>query len=360
MKLSDLLRACPLSAVLALAGAAGAADHPGGIGPAPRAVTWVGRTMGTYVRVSIVTPDSAANQARAARALAVFTRLDSLMSNWTTTSEVARVNRVAGREATEVHPEVARVIEKALEVHGASAGAFDITVEPLIRLWGFLGGKPAVPDSAAAAECARHVGARHLTWDAAHRSIRFADASDRIDLGGIAKGYAVDRAAESLVASGVTDALVDLSGNMLALGHPAGAEDWRIGIRDPRDRIPHFARLALAPGGISTSGKYEQFVSAGGRTYGHILDPRTGRPADGAISVTVLAPTAMDADAWSTALFVLGPEEAMRTARERSDLAAILVVPGEGGRDIVWVERALRHRFTLEPAAERIFEVRYF
>lgn len=326
----------------------------------PRAITYVGRAMGTYTHVTIVTADSAATAAPAQRAQAEFQRVDSLMSNWTPTSEVARINREASHGPTRIQAEVSTVIEKALEVGRASDGAFDITVEPLVRVWGFLGGKPHLPDSAAAAEAARHVGIRHLNFDAAARTIAWTDPGVRVDLGGIAKGYSVDRATDALRAAGIGGCLVDISGNMFAVGHPPEAAGWRIGIRDPRDRIAWFARLQLSDAAISTSGKYEQFVAANGRTYGHIMDPRLGVPAEGLIAVTVVARTAMDADAWSTALFVLGPVEAMRIARERDDLAAILVIPGDDGLDTVWVEKTLRGRFTFEPRAERYFRLRFF
>jgi len=169
----------------------------------------------------------------------------------------------------------------------------------------------------------------------------------------------VDRAAEALATHGVTDALVDLSGNMVALGHPPGASAWRIGIRDPRDRMPHFARLPLSGGAIATSGRYEQFVAAGGRTYGHILDPRTGVPAEGLIAVTVLARDAMTADAWGTALFVLGGADARRIAAARDDIEAVLVAPGPAV-DTVFVERGLEGRFELERAARGRFHVVLF
>jgi thiamine biosynthesis lipoprotein len=148
---------------------------------------------------------------------------------------------------------------------------------------------------------------------------------------------------------------------MRALGHPADADHWRIGIRDPRDRMRYFARVRLDPGeAISTSGKYEQFVSQDGRTYGHIIDPRTGWPAEGLISVTVIGGSALDCDAWDTPLFVLGPEEARRKAAERDEVTAVLVEPGAGGVDTVWVESSLRERFVLEPAARDVFRVKYF
>jgi len=315
--------------------------------------------MGTYSRVTIATTDSAASAPAAAAAQARIARVDSLMSNWTTTSEVARLNREAANGPTRVEPEVAAVLRKALDVTRATDGAMDITVEPLIRAWGFLGGKPHLPDSATVAEAFRVVGSRHLHFDAA-RSTLALDPGTRIDLGGIAKGWSVDRAADALRAAGVQDALVDLSGNMVAMGAPPGESAWRIGVRDPHHRDTWFARVRLRDRAISTSAQYEQFVAANGRTYGHIVDPRTGVPAEGVLSVTVIGPTALDTDAWDTGLFVLGPVEAMRVARAHPELAVIVVVPSPGGPDVVWVERSLREDFALEPDAEARFVVRWF
>lgn len=326
------------------------------LGP-PRSVTWSGRTMGTYVNVTMVTADSASLAPTATIAHAVFRRVDSLMSNWTTTSEVARLNRECGHAPQRVHPEVASVLDLALRVGAGSDGAFDVTVEPLVRAWGFLGGKPHVPTPEEAADAFSRVGLKQLAWDPEQRLLGFANDRVRVDLGGIAKGYAVDVAAESLRAHGVRDALVDLTGNMFAMGRPASAPAWRIGIRDPRDRAPHFARLRLSNEGISTSGKYEQFVAADGRTYGHIMDPRTGRPADGLISVTLVSASALTCDAWDTPLFVLGLDGAMRLAKAHEDFSAVLVVPGTRGVDTVYVERDLVDRFRLEPWARSSFHV---
>src|SRR5678815_2726604 len=203
------------------------------------------------------------------------------------------------------------------------------------------------------------VGARHVHFDHDAQTLQL-DPGTRIDLGGIAKGYAVDRVAELLREAGTTSALVDLSGNMAALGAPPGERGWRIGIRDPRNREPWFARVTLRDRAISTSGQYEQFVAANGHTYGHILDPRTGIPAQGVLSVTVIADSPFETDAWDTGLFVLGPEEAMKVARAHPELAVILVVPSEKGPDVVWVERSLRPDFALEPGAEARFLVRWF
>ena len=327
---------------------------------AARVVVHPTKTMGTYANVAIVAADSVSSAPDARIAHRVFARVDSLMSNWTRTSEVARINRDGARGVV-VHPEVATVLDASLKLWRESDRAFDITVEPLVRLWGFLGGPKRVPSDTEIAQAFRHVGAQRVHFDPKTRELRFARDSIRIDLGGIAKGYAVDVAAESLRAHGVKHALVDLTGNMAAIGHPPNAPEWRIGIRDPHDRVRFFARIPLRDGeAISTSGQYEQFVPAQGRKLGHILDPRTGRPVEGLLSVTVVSRSALVCDSWDTPLFVLGPEAARRKAKALTAIGVVLVEPGTAGVDTVWVEEQLRDRFVLEPQARAWFHVAYF
>jgi thiamine biosynthesis lipoprotein len=317
--------------------------------------------MGTTTSITLVTTDSVAAVPQASAAQAVFARVDSLMTNSTTTSEVARLNREAAAGTTSVHPEVALVIDAALRVWRESGHAFDITVEPLTRAWGFAGGPHRVPPQPELDAALASVGAQQLTFDSASRTLHFKLDGVKIDLGGIARGYAVDAAADTLRALGVRNALVEISGTLVALGSPAHADDWRVDLRDPRDRVPVFAHVRLAPGrAISTSGRDEPSTPADGSTHGHILDPRSGRPPEGLISVTVLAPDAMTADAWSTALFVLGPADAKRIARERADISALLVEPGADGIDTLWVESDLRERFTLEIQGTAPFRVEYY
>src|SRR5262245_31900914 len=330
-----------------------------------RSVSFPIHAMGTYVNVTLVTADSTAAAADAAAAHREIQLVDSLMSNWTTTSEVARINRIADSTTTPVQPLVGDVIARSLRLWRDSDHTFDITVEPLVRAWGFIGGPRRVPSEAEARAAWALVGAGDVAFDSAAGTIRFARRGMRIDLGGIAKGYAVDLAIRALRARGVANALVDASGNMMSLGHPPGSEHWRIGLRDPRDRVRWFARLWLDGDAISTSANYEQFVAKDGKRYGHILDPRTGQPASGLLAVTVVAADATTTDSWDTPLYVLGRDAAKAKALERTDVAAVLVAPGapaEGGpgRDTVWVESTLKPRFTLEPDAERWFVVRYF
>lgn len=331
----------------------------GAVARAPRPVSYPIRAMGTYVNVTVVTPDSAATWHAVEGAQAQVRLVDSLMSNWTTTSEIARINRIADSVTTTVEPRVADVIARSLAVWRGSEHTFDITVEPLVRAWGFIGGPRRVPSDQEARAAFALVGAQDVVFDSSARTIHFARRGMRIDLGGIAKGYAVDLAMRALRSRGVRSALVDASGNMMSSGHPPSSAHWRIGLRDPRDRMPYFARVWLDGDAISTSANYEQFIAKDGRRYGHILDPRTGRPAEGLLAVTVVAPDATTSDAWDTPLYVLGLEGAKQKALERDDVAAILVAPGDVA-DTVWVESVLQARFTLEPAARTKFVVRYF
>lgn len=334
----------------------------------PRSVTYPIRAMGTYVNVTILTSDSSGSLEQARSAHAAIRLVDSLMSNWTTTSEIARLNRVADSAATRVEPHTFAVLARSLRLWRESDGAFDITVEPLVRAWGFIGGPKRVPSEAEVREALAKVGAGEVVLDSVARTVRFGRPGMRVDLGGIAKGYAVDLAMAALRARGVQNALVDASGNMMAVGgpywHPAETPpSWRIGLRDPRDKTGryHFARVLLTGQAISTSANYEQFVAQDGKQYGHILDPRTGRPADGLLAVTVIAADATTTDAWDTPLFVLGLEAGRKKALQRTDLHAILVAPGAAtAPDTVWVEEELKGHFWLEPAARERFVVRLF
>ena len=329
-------------------------------GDARRPVVFRTETMGTWASLTVVTADSAAVADLALRSLLALHRVDSLMSNWTDRSDIARINREAGRATTPVHAEVATVIAAALRVARESDGAFDITVEPLVRLWGFLAGTPRVPSQEEIDRTLARVGHDKVAFDPAARTIRFARDDVRIDLGGIAKGYGADQVAAVLRAAGAGDALVDLSGNMVAIGNAATHPGWNVGIRDPAGVYAMLGRIVLRDDAVSTSGDYEQFVDASGKRYGHILDPRTGWSARGLSSATVVAADAMTADAWSTALFVLGPEGARATARARNDVAAVLVEPRADGTTIIWIEEALRGRFHREESLPPTHTTRYF
>lgn len=316
------------------------------------------QTMGTIATLQLAGTDSLASADLAYEALLRIHHADSLLSNWKQDSEIARVNREASAGWVDLHPELGSILNTADTVHRESSGAFDPTIEPLVRLWGFLGGTPHVPPHSEIAETLNLVGWERVTLDADR--IRFEDPGVSLDLGGIAKGYAVDDAAARLDAAQAANFLLDLSGNMIARGAPPQRESWRIGIRDPRDRLPHLGTLSVTDAALATSGDYEQFVADSGRRYGHILDPRTGWPVEGMAQVTVLAESAMLADAWATALFVLGPGAARDLAAGRDDLSCILIERGEDAELTVWIEDSLRSAYTPHPDLGESVTLRWF
>jgi thiamine biosynthesis lipoprotein len=331
---------------------------------APRSVTFRTRTMGTVASLTLVAADSAAVADLAFKALLSLHHTDSLMTNWTETSETARVNRLAGSETVVLDPEVNQVLAVAARVGASSSGSFDITVEPLVRLWGFLAGEPAVPDQEAITAALVQTGWRQLEYDSRAATIRFLHPDTRIDLGGIAKGYGVDRAGRILWDAGVSNALIDLSGNMVAMGSAPGKTGWVLGIMDPAGRHDYLGRLDLQNEAVATSGNYLQYVmkpgDPGSRRYGHILDPRTGWPADGMASATVIAADAATADAWATAFIVMDDQQALTLAKQHAELKVVLIEQAVDRIQVIWVEEALRGHFSLKQGLGETVQIRYF
>ncbi len=302
------------SAILLLAASGCAGGKPA---PQPQSLQWL--CMGTAAAVSAPAGQPARVQRLRETVGAAFAEIERDLSIFLTNSVLNAVNASAGDPApVPVNTHVAAVLRHALDIAEAGGGAFDPTVGPLMALWGFRGGAVTHPPAAAAiAETRERVGWRHVRLDLsdpAAPTAALALPGMRLDLGGIAKGYAVDLAYDRLRAAGETDFLINLGGNLRAHGVPgAGRDGWRIGVRDPfhNDRI--LGTVVLREGeAAATSGNYERFVVLDGVRYAHIMDPRSGRPVTGVAGVTVIAPTAVQADALSTTLFVLGPDVGLR------------------------------------------------
>jgi thiamine biosynthesis lipoprotein ApbE len=263
--------------------------------------------MGTYAEISLYAPDKGAASEAVKAAFAEVERLDRLMSNYKTESELSKVNREAGKGPVDCDGELLRVIEKSLYYSNLTNGAFDITTEPLVNLWGFYEGRVRVPSKEEVQALLPAVSYKNIVVQ--RGGISFANPSTRLDLGAIGKGYAVDRAVEVLKGKGIESACVNLGGNIYALGNPPGRDFWKIGIQHPRERDHLLGHLELRDCAVATSGDYERFFTVNGKRYSHILDPRTGWPVEGMVSVTVVAPDATQADALSTSVFVLGEEK---------------------------------------------------
>ena len=261
--------------------------------------------MGTFVE--IISPDKKA-------APIVFTEIriiEKLLSKYNPESEVSQLNKTG---QLRVSPETFYVIKKSKEFWQKSAGAFDITVAPLMDLWGFTERKFSVPDEEKIRETLERVGSDKIILQEENNVIKFGVPGMRIDLGGIAKGYSLDAAAKKLRAAGIKSCLINTGGQIYALGTKFGIP-WKVAIKGPRSNN-FVGYLEIADQSVSTSGDYEQYFTKGKARYSHIINPKTGYPADsGVVSVTVIAPDGLTADALSTAIFVLGKEKGEELAR---------------------------------------------
>jgi len=234
-------------------------------------------------------------------------RIDDLLSNYKPRSEWSLVNREAANRAVRVSPELFDFLETCLQYSRQSGGAFDITVGPLVRVWGFYKGSGRLPHRAEIRGALARVGYQKVLLDRSNQSVRFARGGVEIDPGGIGKGYAVDRAVEVLRERGIRSALVSGGGSSIyGLGAPPGESGWPVKIRHPRNPKESVAELVLHDLSMSTSGTSEKFFHAGGKLYSHVFDPRTGYPAQGMLSVSVTAPRTIDSEAWTKPYFIQG------------------------------------------------------
>ena len=235
-------------------------------------------------------------------------RLDAMLSNYRPESEWSRVNREAAAHPVEVTPELFSVLSSCLEYSRQSDGAFDITVGALMKVWGFYKGEGNMPRRAEVTDALTKVGYRHVFLDPDTKTVRFIRPGIELDPGGIGKGYAVDRIVDVLKREGVDAALVSASGSSIyGLGAPPeDSRGWAITISRPREPEEAAATVFLRDMSLSTSGSYEKFFWAGGRTYSHVMDPRTGYPARGTSSVSVQAARTLDSEAWTKPFFING------------------------------------------------------
>lgn len=293
--------------------------------------------MGATFTVALYGTDRASMEAAADAGLAEAQRLDALLSNYRPESEWSQVNRTAATRPVKVSAELFHLLEACQDYSRASDGAFDITVGPLMKIWGFykrsghLAPKPEV-DAALG-----KIGYRHVHLDAEAQTVRFDTPGVDLDPGGIGKGYAVDRMVEILKQKGVERGLVAGSDSSIyGLGTPPDEpRGWEVGIRDPKNSRRTVAKVYLKDMSLSTSGSYEKFFQVDGRTYSHLMDPRTGYPAQGTVSVSVVAPRTIDSEAWAKPYFVNG--RAWTAAHRRPDFRVFLCEDAKEN-PCAWVE----------------------
>ena len=243
-----------------------------------------------------------------------------------------RINRQAAADAVSVEAGLYDLLSRAVKLSRDTSGAFDITAGPLVKVWGFYRRAGAIPTDADLRSALENVGSQFIVLDDERYTIRFLRPGIELNLGAIGKGYALDRAAGELVTAGVDDFLLHGGqSSVIARGSHGGGESaaWTVGLADPLRPERRLAEIYLRNRALATSGAAHQFFRHQGQRYGHILDPRTGWPAQGVLSSTVVAPTAAEADALSTAFYALGVDPARAYCDRHPDIGMVLLHPGK-------------------------------
>lgn len=306
----------------------------------PERYDFNGPTMGTRYRALFYHLGALDKDDLARQLLIAVARVDQQMSNWRSDSDLMRFNALQPGIWMTPPAELLWVLQTAIQVSAESGGAFDIAVGDLVGAWGF-------GPQGRLADAAQREALKHQSRPSAAMALEFDFQAGRVrkrhpvhlDLSGIAKGFGVDQLARCLEDHGIHDYLVSIDGEFRARGGKPGGNPWTVAIEQPQENIRRaLGVLEMGDGALATSGDYRHFHDVGGARYAHTMDPRHGAPLDnGVASVSVLAPTCMLADAWATALMVLGPEHGPAMAREH-DLSALFLLRIDGGLHQLWVE----------------------
>jgi thiamine biosynthesis lipoprotein len=313
--------------------------------------------MATRFELALHGANPVSLRAAGEEALEEISRLDRQLNLYNPASELAQLNAHAAREPVRVSPELFRLLEQARQLQTETDGAFDITVAPLLRCWGFMGGKGRLPSASDLAKARACTGMGLVQLEPQTRMVRFARAGVMLDLGAIGKGYAIEQAAELLREAGVTSALLHGgTSTVCAIGHPPDASAWKVAIEYPAEEktAEGFSRTRLQPPtqstapsllvalvslkdeALSVSAVWGKSFRAKGKTYGHVLDPRTGRPASRASLAAVILPSATETDAFSTALLTVGVRSHDKIARLRPSMRTLVMARRGRGNSFHW------------------------
>ncbi len=300
--------------------------------------------MGTSVEVEAYGGTDAVRREAIDEAFKAIAEIDRLMSNYRDDSELSLINRLAAHGPLRVSDPMLAVLGAAQQVSVKSRGAFDITVGPLVRLWGFHDKKPHLPTAAEFAAVRPLVDYRHVVIDAPAHSVRFARAGVELDLGGIAKGFAVEVAA-NILRQRALGGFIDAGGNQYLLGTPPGKRTWTVGIKNPDRPDRLLGVVDTAETSVSTSADYATFVEIDGRKFGHVLDPHTLQPSDAASSVTIFSRDGTLADAMSKAVFILGPQQGLALVDAFPGISAVIAYHRQNGTVALAISPQLRAAF---------------
>lgn len=320
-------------------------------GEARAVATFSHRAMGTEFEATIVAPEPGMYEEElrylASQAFEAIDVLEHRISTWREDSETSRVNAEAYAGPVEVSGSMFQLLEECRLVHGWTGGAFDVSVGPLLELWGFYRKSGVLPTDDQLQEALDRVGLDKMTLDADAQTVRFAAPGMRLDFGGIGKGLALERAANVLRAQGVTAAVLHAgTSSVEALGAPPGSAGWTVRIRSPYNgEAEDIQEVQISNESLATSSAQENFLELDGKRYGHILDPRTGWPVSRVLSATVIGPGGMRTDALSTAFFVLGEAKAREFCAAHPEYRAVMMVQDDEAND---APRVVRVNFSSE------------
>ncbi|WP_418637907.1 FAD:protein FMN transferase [Winogradskyella sp.] len=281
--------------------------------------------MGSRFDVTVVANDSIEGNKYIDTAVAEITRIEKLISSWDANSQTSAINRNAGIKPVTVDAELFELIERAIGISKLTDGAFDISYASMDRIWQFDDSMTEMPSEEEIKASVSKVGFQNIILDKAKSTVFLKLEGMKIGFGAIGKGYAADKAKDLLISKGVPSGIINASGDMNTWGKQPNGKEWKVAITNPMDKNKVFALLPITNGAVVTSGNYEKFVNFNGKRYTHIIDPRTGYPSSGIISVTVFAPKAELADALATSVFVMGKEAGLDRINQLPKIECIII-----------------------------------
>lgn len=283
------------------------------------------RLMGSRFDISIVDKDTASAEANIDLVIKEVTRIEDLISDWRSYTQISKVNLNAGIQPVKVDAEVFALTERALQLSKITGGAFDISFAAMDRIWKFDGSMTKMPSATAIKNSVAKVGYQNIILDKKNSTIFLKLKGMKIGFGALGEGYAADKCKLMMMAKGIEAGIINGSGDMNTWGKQPNGEPWQIGITNPMKANELLGVVPLASGAVVTSGSYEKFVVFNGKRYAHIINPVTGYPATGLCSVTIFGPSAEMANGLSTSVMVLGKDAGLKLLKKYPELRYILI-----------------------------------
>ncbi|MFM7017201.1 FAD:protein FMN transferase [Flavobacterium sp.] len=281
--------------------------------------------LGSPFEITLVGKDTIEINQNIDIGIAEVKRIENLISDWIPTTPISEINRNAGIKPIVVSEELYNLVERAIKIAEITDGAFDISYASMDKIWKFDGSMKEMPSEVAIKESVSKIGYKNIILDKKNSSIYLILPGMKLGLGGIGQGYIADMVTKLLKSKGVVSGIINVSGDISTWGKQPNGKQWKVGIKNPMNKNKIFAMFPLEDSAVETSGSYEKFVVFNGIRYSHIIDPRTGYPAKGLVSVSVFAKTTEIADALATGIFVLGKEKGMELVNKLPGISCIMV-----------------------------------